>query len=445
MTAAPALLQILLVFVLVVVATSFKVHLGLAAALGGLALSLWRGLGIRATAIAVASEVFSADLILLVALMSLIMFFSSAMKKSKAMDRFAIAIVEAAPSRRSAMAIAPLLIGTLPVPGGAILSAPLLASMDEGHTQGGRFLAAANYWFRHTLELVWPLYPAFILTSSLTGYPTAKLAAINIYAPFAVFVLGLIFILPKSEIPGKDRLGKPKLRPFLEGVAPLGVVLCSYLLVSFVWSALAPFSGAQEETKRLIGRYIPIFAGLCLGCLYLWRSAIRASLALGSGEDSSRAASIFSDGIGAGTPRLLAVLVGVRIFSALLGVAGLPRAAAEELTSLGIPGIVAAALVPFIAGLVTGVGFGYVGLAFPIVIGLFPEGSPFPREAAIALACAWGYAGMMFSPLHVCMVVSAEHFNAGLPATIRRFALPLAIFLAVATAYSAILALVFSR
>jgi len=101
---------------------------------------------------------------------------------------------------------------------------------------------------------------------------------------------------------------------------------------------------------------------------------------------------------------------------------------------------VAVALLPFVAGLVTGVGFGYVGLAFPIILGLIPSG--FPLEAGVVLAGAFGYAGMMLSPLHVCMVVSAEHFGTGLAGTIRRFALPLAAFVAVGSAYAFVLSTV---
>jgi len=47
---------------------------------------------------------------------------------------------------------------------------------------------------------------------------------------------------------------------------------------------------------------------------------------------------------------------------------------------------------------------------------------------------------MMLSPLHVCMVVSSEHFGVGLVSTIRRFAAPLTLFCAAATGYAALLA-----
>jgi hypothetical protein len=48
---------------------------------------------------------------------------------------------------------------------------------------------------------------------------------------------------------------------------------------------------------------------------------------------------------------------------------------------------------------------------------------------------------MMLSPLHVCLVVSSEHFGVGLASTIRRYAAPLAIFVALAAAYAGVLSL----
>jgi len=165
MPSIPALAQILVVFSLVVFAAALKVHMGLAAALGGALLALWSGLEFAAIARVVLEQLFEADTLLLLALMTGIMVFSSAMKKSGAMGTFAKAISDVAPSKRLAMAAAPLLIGTLPMPGGAILSAPLVEAMDSGREHGRGTLSAANYWFRHTLELAWPLYPAFILTT----------------------------------------------------------------------------------------------------------------------------------------------------------------------------------------------------------------------------------------------------------------------------------------
>jgi len=198
------------------------------------------------------------------------------------------------------------------------------------------------------------------------------------------------------------------------------------VILDILWRFLSPAFSLVDPARTLAGRYGPVFGGLVAGSACV---AFRA-----------RGFKAFRGSLTASTFKLIAVIAGIRIFSALIGAAGAAEEAALELTGAGIPPVVAVAIIPFIAGLVTGVGFGYVGLAFPIVLGLLPAEGAFPREAAVVLAGAFGYAGMMISPLHVCMVVSAEHFKAGLPATIRRFALPLFIFMTAALAYVVLLA-----
>jgi uncharacterized protein len=458
----PVLLQIFVIFGLIVLASARKLHLGLAAGVGGVLFALWRGMPVSLVAQAAFGELLSADTLLLLALMSFIMAFSAAMKKAGAMDAFSRALSAVAPSPRVAMAAAPLLIGTLPMPGGAILSAPLVDAMDPGRIHTSDVLSAANYWFRHNLELAWPLYPAFILTASLSGLSVGRLMLLNAYAAPALFALGLLFILPATRLAapaprgetvgergvdaagstaigaaaagGSSRGGEARAPEgffaraagFARGVAPLAIVLGGYLALDILWKLISPGFGLSPGLSALFGRYLPIFLGLAAGSLYL-----RFSVA---------GAGCFKGSLGASTFKLIMVILGIRVFSTLLSAAGVAADAAAELAAAGIPALAAVALLPFVAGLVTGVGFGYVGLAFPIILGLLPEGGAFPREAGIVLAGAFGYAGMMLSPLHVCMVVSAEHFGTGLAATIRRFALPLSLFVAVGTAYASLLA-----
>jgi hypothetical protein len=447
MNQLPVLLQIFIIFGLIVLASARKVHLGLAAGIGGVLFALWRGMPVPELAQVALGELLSADTLLLLALMSYIMAFSTAMKKAGAMDAFSRALSAIAPSPRVAMAAAPLLIGTLPMPGGAILSAPLVDAMDPNREHANDVLSAANYWFRHNLELAWPLYPAFILTASLTGLSVGRLMLLNAYAAPVLFALGLLFILPRKRLApsvsrgeGSDKVGKgdeggsagahgglaARAGSFIRGVAPLAIVLGGYLVLDILWKLVSPGFGFSPPLSALLGRYLPIFLGLTAGSLYL-----RLSLA-GPG--------CFKGSIGQSTFKLIMVILGIRVFSTLLSAAGVAADSAAELAAAGIPALAAVALLPFVAGLVTGVGFGYVGLAFPIILGLLPAGGAFPREAGIVLAGAFGYAGMMLSPLHVCMVVSAEHFGTGLAATIRRFALPLSLFVVAGAGYASILA-----
>jgi hypothetical protein len=445
----PVLVQVLVVFSLVVAATAKKVHLGLAASVGGVIFALWRGLGLTATAQAIGLELVKPDTLLLLALVTSIMVFAGGLRNSGALARFSSAVLAIAPTKKASIVLTPILFGTLPMPGGAALSAPLVDALDLDRSYDNARLSAANYWFRHVLELAWPLYPSFILVTSLTGISTPRLVLINLYAVPVLIVLGMIFVFGKAgkpvsttgfaadgpgeppmdarATPAKPASNRARFSSAFSGFAPLVLVIGIFLAADVLWRAIAPGTGLSSATTALIGRYGPVMLGLVAGSVYV---------VLHSDQPGC-----FRGTLNPGTLKLAAVIAGIRVFSALLTAGNVANASAAELASLGVSPILVAMILPFVAGLVTGIGFGYVGLSYPILLGLFPLSGQgdLPREAAVVLAGTFGWAGMMLSPLHVCMVVTAEHFRIGLAATMRRFIVPLSLYILVALGYVAIL------
>jgi hypothetical protein len=73
------------------------------------------------------------------------------------------------------------------------------------------------------------------------------------------------------------------------------------------------------------------------------------------------------------------------------------------------------ALLPFLAGLITGVAAGFAGIAFPLVVGLVASGAGgLTPMAALALSFGFGYMGMMLSPIHLCLLMTRDFFSASL-------------------------------
>ncbi|MGD9941141.1 MAG: DUF401 family protein [Clostridia bacterium] len=445
----PVLVQVLVVFTLVVAATAKKVHLGLAASVGGVVFALWRGLSLPETVQTIGSELIKADTLLLLALVTAIMVFAGGLKNSGALARFSTAVLAIAPTKKASIVLTPILFGTLPMPGGAALSAPLVDALDMDRSYDNARLSAANYWFRHVLELAWPLYPSFILVTSLTGISTPRLVLINLYAVPVLIVLGLIFVFGKAgkvavakgvagNVAGdllneartaeaKPASTRSRLSSAFSGFAPLVLVIGIFLAADFLWRVVAPGTGLSAGVAILIGRYGPVMLGLVAGSVYVILHSDQPGCFRGT--------------LNPGTLKLAAVIAGIRVFSALLTAGDVANASAAELAGLGVSPILVAMILPFVAGLVTGIGFGYVGLSYPILLGLFPLSGQgdLPREAAVVLAGTFGWAGMMLSPLHVCMVVTAEHFRIGLAATMRRFIVPLSLYILVALGYVALL------
>lgn len=422
----PVLAIVGIVFALVVLASMRNVHLGLAAALGGLAFALLRGIPPLETLRLALGALLAPDTLLLLALVTSIMVLSAAMKSYGALTAFTRAVAYVAPSRRASLTLTPLLIGTLPMPGGAILSAPLVDALDPEKSQGSDGLSAINYWFRHVLELFWPLYPAFILTSTISGIASPRLSLLNLYAPLLLVVLGQLFVIRGSRLAASDGAGERGKPAALGGFLPLALLLGVYLLLDPMCRALVPGLPLPKEAAALVIRYLPIFGGVAAGALYV---------GLRNGGPA-----VFRGSLSPAVLKLALVIAGIRVFSALLAAGGIADAGAAELAAWGIPAIAVATILPFVAGIVTGVGFAYVGIAFPIVLGLFPSGGSLPPEAAVVLAGAFGFAGMMLSPLHVCLVVTAGHFGSSLWAVLKRFALPLGLYLVGTALYVTLLA-----
>ena len=66
--------------------------------------------------------------------------------------------------------------------------------------------------------------------------------------------------------------------------------------------------------------------------------------------------------------------------------------------------------VPFVAGLITGSTIAVPAIAFPILISLFQRDPRF--QLYMMLSFASGISGTMLSPLHLCLVLTKEFFQA---------------------------------
>lgn len=425
----PAVVRILSIFVFVVAMNSRGLHLGVAAIIGSVAIALWSGTPLSGLPALLAGALFTVDTMLLSVLLALILCLSSIMKKSGAMGEVVSSYRALVKYPRFALSTLPLVIGVLPVPGGAVFSAPMVGAIDEKGELTPATRAAANYWFRHCIELVWPLYPAFILTCTITGLPLAQLCAANLYAPFVLIFSGILFLIPRSF--GKGANEGPsgsfplRLAAFAAAFSPVLMVLACAVSFGALWSALSPSIAAAVPAlpAAAVGRYLPAIIGVAAAIALVLRQ--RPGIALRSVFPFKEAG------------LLIGTVAGIRVFSMVLDSLGLASAVSGELASLGVPAEIVTAALPFIAGLVLGIGFGYVGVAFPIVVSLAAGGAG--TIPSVVLAGAFGFSGMMLSPLHVCAVVSAEHFSVKAATVFRKILPSVLLFLAVACAYYAAL------
>jgi uncharacterized protein len=118
--------------------------------------------------------------------------------------------------------ITPAMFGLLPIPGGALISCPLLKDFDKDISPE-RYVAI-NIWFRHLLVIVYPLSSSLIIASQLAGLSITTAIAHMFPFTLIMFLLGYWFIMSgikNEELPQAKKMDSSDKKD----VAKLAVVL----------------------------------------------------------------------------------------------------------------------------------------------------------------------------------------------------------------------------
>ncbi len=395
-----AIIKILAGFAGVLVVNRLKVPLGIALMAGGVALEFWAGRGLTQIGLDFIKALSRPELWLLMINISLITelgYFMAEGPNAQALIAGSRRLGGRYGHIMSLVAI-PAAIGLVPMPGGALFSAPLVGETVKETGQTPEWKGSVNYWFRHVMEYWWPLYPVVIVTLSIFTMPTWQFMAMQ--APFTVISImaGYIFLLrPHLESLSVSPTDvTPPATSAVQVLMPIAfIVLCTMLLPGF-YKVIVP--KASPSAWKLLGMLTGLAGGL------LWIAQVQR------GDKSKK---MFANLWTKKTGNMLMTLAGVMIFQSLLQASELLPEASRDLANYRMPIGVVIAILPFIAGLVTGIAIGFAGAAFPLVVGFMgAPGSQLTPMATLVLAFTMGYAGMMLSPVHLCFLLTKEYFMA---------------------------------
>jgi hypothetical protein len=403
-----------------------KTPLGAAILFFSILLTLWTGTGTKGILFQIEGFARPQNYLLSVIIL-LLLFFTEALNKTGRMGQTIDALKSWLKSKHFVLAGLPALVGLLPMPAGALFSAPFVDAVDREREIEPQRKAAINYWFRHIWEYWWPLYPGVILAMQYSGLPALTFFVIQFPFTLAAIFGGRLFILRKISQSNDDHVagGRFDRAAVLSALGPIGLLV----VISVVGSVLAPWLGVDRTLANLVAMVFGLFAAL-LAVFTGHTSAFGPALLMLKRRD----------------PWLMVVLViGVQAFAAALvcpvDAAGttLITGMRDEFMQTGVPLILVIMLIPFISGMVTGVAFGFVGASFPIVFALVGPDPPLAVAAATtAFAYTFGYMGMMLSPLHACFVVTAEYFKTPLFGVYRYIIGPALVILLTAIVLSAL-------
>ncbi len=344
------------------------------------------------------SEPSSLQLLLIVVLVQYI----GAIQKSRGMfDRLIRSLNTLIRDRRLVAMVAPALVGLLPMPGGALVSAPLVEVSTRNMRLKPAFNAFLNFWFRHDWELVWPLYAQLLLFQAMSRIPLRRIILYQF--PFSLLHITTGTIVAFLYF-GRHRIGREAPEPgnglkdaprdFLAGTWPLLLVILLFFLTVPLWLALIGVALLLSVLKRArLGEVRDIF---------LSRTMVRSVL----------------------------VIVAVLVFQKMIQISAAFAALKSLHVSLGLV-VLFIFLVSFTLGFLTGVNTAYIAIAFPVILPLI-QGMPNYFYLALYVYVI-GYAGILVSPLHLCLVLTSEYFCAPMTAVYRYMVFPVAAMIALST------------
>lgn len=369
--------RVLAVFALMMVLINRKVNLGLTMVVAALALGLLFNMGAPGIAEAFwAGTVDEGTLSLLLTLI-LIMFLENLMRKTLILQRMVNALKVLVRDHRLVMAILPAFIGLLPSPGGAMFSAPMVGEVSRDMALSPEKKSFINYWYRHIWEYMFPLYPAILLASNILAVPIRDLILLQF--PFTVVAvlagIPIAFRGTKNHnTSAKARDSRQAVVDLLVGIGPITAVIVLVILfkVDVVWALGLAVTSLIVANRYDFGRILALREAFAVNTVFL--------------------------------------VVGVMIFKEVLVRSGAVDALPAFAASQGVPVAVVVFALPFVVGLLTGYAQAFVGITFPVLLGLVDAGAAEMNLAAFGFVS--GFAGVLLSPTHLCLILTIQHFKA---------------------------------
>jgi len=325
--------------------------------------------------------------------LTLILVFENILRKTGTLKDMMISMRSLIRDSRVIMATMPALIGLLPSVGGAVFSAPMVDESSSSFKLSSERKAFINYWFRHPWEYILPLYPGIVLASGIITVPIGRLALFQLPLALGIVLTGIIwgFRGIGHETPLSQGGGKILMPVSLMPVATV-VILVLIFRIELSLALTLVIVGLW-----IFHRYRPkdIFINLKEGISF----------------------------------NVILLVIGIMVFKSLLKESGAVATLPDLFGRYGIPTILIISILPFIAGLLTGLTVGFVGITFPMIIHLL-GGDPPIQVMAFAFGC--GYVGVLLSPVHVCLILTKEYFHADLGGIYKKMIIPALILISIA-------------
>ena len=329
------------------------------------------------------STVSSTETWLLVTSVALIAWLAILYKNSGAASILGSEVSKALRSSVLAVTIPPGLLGLLPIPGGALMSAPIVDTVGSLSGLRSEVKVFANVWYRHVTVFIYPLAPMLVLTSALSGYSISELVASLAPVALVMFIAGLPLVWSNSRVQGRvDAYA------LLRSLTPI-------LIAAVLAITLSPLDSSYPRLPALVSAVL----------------AIITFAALNNTSEGELLSSIRDRKI----LEISAVAFEAMAFRTLLKLISV----SDLINMLGSSALATCVLLPALLSLVSGYPSAGVIIALPVATSTL--GSTVQVVSLIYMSAFLAY---LVSPVHLCLIYTVQYFRERL-LSVYRLLLPL--------------------
>ena len=293
--------------------------------------------------------------------------------------------------KRGLLILVPALVGMLPMPGGALLSAPMVQKVAS--EESGELKTAINIWFRHLLILIYPLSAALIAATKIVGFTVYDVLPYLLVWFVLAFALGYLFFLVKI---GDKHTHKPDFS--LRGLLiPISILMVAPVIDFAIQRA---FILKYKSISTLVGVLMSLILAVRLSPKRInYRKIITKMRPWEFG----------------------AIILGMFIFFNIFKVSPI----ADRIAGIEVSPITLSIWGGFLLGFATG----RVQLPASIILPIYLTKSGNMSGFVFSLIYVSIFFGYVISPVHPCVAITVSYFKTSMMGFIKKCILPVAIIM----------------
>ncbi len=325
--------------------------------------------------------------IFLILMVTSITLLGYALNKTGNMEQLVESMCHLITDTRLLAALLPAVVSFLSIPGGAVISAPMVDKAAKDLQLSRVNLSLVNLLFRHHFIMISPLYASVIFMSSMTGESIFRfiLFALPVFA--VTLVVGFFYVFRQAtKVPSEKPVKNlwPRIVDLLISFSPFLVIFSFYLIFNFY----LPFAIFLAATYSLL--------------LYLPKGDERKP------QLQKRLHYLYQ---GINWPMVATTFV-IMFYKTLIENADSLSIGVKYILDRGFPLILLVILLPYLLSLTIGNSVASLGIVVPLLLPVLNGGpSQMAHYGIIYISAHLGYLG---SPIHLCTYLTTEYFKAPL-------------------------------